>query len=215
MADTALTAFLPGIVPNIPGCPRNTFLSAIRDACIKFCDESWAIRETLAAFDVTSGTQEYTLASADTGRKVLGIVSYQYNGRNLDPKTQAELDVIDQGWRQADAGTPFYYYSPAPGILGLNREPDETITGGQQVVVAVGPTQTATVVDTRLYTEWKEAIERGAMMILKDIDGKSWSDTKSSVYYGKFFNQFVQRARAAAEKGNLRTSTTARMRAWT
>lgn len=210
---TDLTDFLPDVQPHVPGCPENLILDAIRGACIRFCVDTWIVRETLTAMDVTTGQDTYVL-TASSMKESVGIVHLSYDSRDMDIKTEEELDIIDQGWRTADPGSAFYAIMLNPDQFQLNRIPAADIVGGLIPRIATRPTDTATQVDTLLYNEWKEAIKQGAIEELKEIPNKGWSDVELSKAYGKKFNFQIQRGKARARMGHATKSTTAKMRSW-
>ena len=210
---TSLTEFLPDVTPSVPGCPRSLILDAIRNACIRFCEETWIIRETLTAIDVVAGTDVYTL-TASTNNLPVGLIHFSYNERDLTFKTEEELDIIDQGWRVADPGTPFFVTSPSPDTFRLNRVPSEAITDGMVPRIATKPTNETSSVDDLLYRDWRDGIRAGALQELKGIPDKGWSDDKAAMSNGQLFNFYIQRGKARAVMGHMRKSTTAKMRQW-
>jgi len=211
MAD--LTDFLPDVAPSVPGCPQALMLDAIRNACMRFCEDAWIIRETLAAIDVNIGVDEYTM-TASAGRKPVGIVNFLFDSRQIDIKTEEELDIIDSGWRTADPGVAFYASMLTPDTFKLNRVPAEAIVGGMIVRIATKPSNTATAVDDLLYRDWRDAIRYGALEELKEIPDKGWSDAAKATEFGRKFNFQIQRGKARAVMGHAKKSTTVKMRSW-
>ena len=208
-----LTAFLPQIQTHTPGCPEPVILEAIRNACIRFCTDTWLVRETLTPINVVVGTDEYAL-TASINNEAVGMVSFLHNKLELPKKTEEELDALDSGWRTADPGVATSVISLLPDLIQLNREPAEAITDGLIVKIATRPDDDATVVNDLLFNDWRKAIKYGALKDLFEIPGKGWSDMKQSLWYGKNFNYEIQKAKARATMGNLRGSTTAKNRAW-
>lgn len=210
---TALTDFLPDVQPAVPGCPHNLMLGAIRGACIRFCTDTWLIRETLAPIDVNVGFDTYTLASS-AGTVPVGVVHLTHDSRDMTVVTEEELDIIDNGWRQADPNVATYAIMLLPNQLQLNRVPAEQIINGLIPRVATCPTQTATEVADLLFSDWREAIKYGALEELKEIPDKGWSDAAQAKDYGQKFNFQIQRGKARAVMGHAKKSTTAKMRPW-
>ena len=209
----ALTEFLPQVQPHVPGCPEGVILEAIRNACIRFCTDTWLIRETLAPITVAVGADEYAL-TASTDNESIGIVSFLHDKRELDQKTEDELDIIDSGWRTADPGVASYVTMLLPDVAKLNREPAEEIVDGLIVRIATKPTDTADSVDDLLFNDWRKAIKYGAIEDLLEIPEKGWSNMKLSLWYGKRFNFEIQRGKARARMGFMSKSTTVKNRAW-
>lgn len=211
-----LEDFLPDIQPHLPGCPEGVTLNAIRNSCIRFCTDTWLIRENLAAIDVVINVDEYTMTAASQSDNVIvGMVNILYDEKPLARVTEEELDIADVGWRtNTTTGVPNMVTSPKPDIILLNRIPEESITGGMIVRVATKPTSTTSTVDDLLLDDWTEGIKYGALQELYEIPGKGWSDMKQALWYGKRFNFEIQRGKARIRMGNMTKSTVARNRAW-
>ena len=209
-----LEAFINHVGPHVPGCPEEIILDAIRDSCIRFCTDTWVVRETLQAFLADSDEDTYTLTPI-SGDAVVGIISFLYDEVELAKKTEEELDIIDSGWRTADAGTPTMVTSPdTAGSIRLNRKAEVGTTSEMRVRVATKPNPDDTEVQDVLLNEWFRAIKYGALEQLYEIPGKGWSDMKQSMWYGKRFNFEIQRGKARARMGHMTKSTAAKNMAW-
>jgi hypothetical protein len=209
-----LESFIIHVGPHLPGCPEEVILDAIRDSCIRFCTDTWVIRETLQAFLADSDEDTYTLTPL-SGDAVVGIVSFRFDEIELTKTTEEELDVLDFGWRSADAGNPTMVTSPdESGIVRLNRKAIVGTTSEMRVRVATKPQSDADEVQDALLNEWFRAVKYGALELLYEIPGKGWSDQKQSRWYGKRFNFEIQRGKARARMGHMTKSTVARSRAW-
>ena len=208
-----LTDFLPQIQPSISGCPESIALDAIRNACIRFCTDTWLVRESLFASDIVAGVRDYTI-SASAGNETIGVISFLYNEIELPKMTEEELDVLDSGWRTSDPGVATAITAPTPDRILLNRIPEETIINGMIARIATRPTDSATSVSDLLFNDWRKAIKYGALEELYEIPKKGWSDMKQSLWYGKKFNFEIQRGKARARMGNMTKSTVAKSRAW-
>ncbi|HFD86855.1 MAG TPA: hypothetical protein ENJ35_04170 [Gammaproteobacteria bacterium] len=213
MADVTLETFLPYIMPSVPGCPEELVKSSILDACIRFCMDSWIIREDIEAGDITAGVDDYLILPSQY-REMISLVSFLYDGLELGKKTEEELDIIDSGWRTADPGVATYITMTEPDRVKLNRIPAITTVGGLIPRIATKPTADAPMVDDRLFRHWKKAIKYGALENLMEIPGKKWSDMNMAKWYGERFNFQIQRAKARATMSYFKKSTTAVMRAW-
>lgn len=209
----ALTEFLTQVLPHVPGCPETTAVNAIRNACIRFCTDTWLVRETLAAQNVTAAQDEYPIVASAENESV-GLVSFLHDKLELPKKTEEELDVVDSGWRTADPGVATAVLCPTPELVKLNRVPLESISGGMIMRIAIRPTDAAENVNDILLNDWLKAIKYGALEELHEIPGKGWSDMKQSIWYGKRFNFEIQSGKARARMGNMNKSTVAQARAW-
>jgi len=213
MADVALTVFIPQVQPFVPGCPREAQLEAILNACIKFCEESWIVREDIPAGNILSGTDDYTI-SPQSGREVVSVISFLYKGSELSRVTEEWLDEHDYGWRTADPGVPKAIIQLEPGRVRLNRVPDENVVDGLVPRVITKPTEDATTVEERLFNDWKKAIRYGALEELLSYGGKKWTDVKLADRNGRLFSNEIQKAKARANMSYFRRSTTVAMRPW-
>lgn len=210
----SLEDFTKDIRPHVPGCPEDVILNAIRKSCIRFCTDTWVIRETLQTFNADSDEDTYALTTI-SGDAVVGVISFLYDDLELAKKTEEELDIEDYGWRTADAGTPTMVTSPDnASSVRLNRRSEVGTTSEMKVRVATKPQPNAEEVQDALLNDWSVAIKYGALEQLYEIPEKGWSDMKQSVWYGKRFNFEVQRGKARAKMGHMNKSTTVKARAW-
>jgi hypothetical protein len=213
MGTVTLEEFLPQIRSNVPGCPDDVMKASVLDACIRFCNDSWIIREDIEPGNVTAGVDDYLIIPSQYSRMV-SLISLMYNGVELPKVTEEELDYLDPGWRNGMTGTATYVIMTAPDRLKLNRIPEETIVQGFVPRIVTRPSHDAPFVNDRLYTDWKKAIKYGALSDLLEIPGKKWSDIKLSQHYGERFSFETQRAKDRAQTGWLRKSTVAKPRSW-
>jgi len=206
--------YLTEVRQDVPGCPENTMIQAVRNACIELCEKSLIWRENLAVTDVVQGTDKYQLVSADTEAAIHYPIHVAYNETALSPKTEEELDILDYAWRTADENVPTFYLMEAAGLLWLNRKPNASILGGLVVRVSIKPAADSTGAEDFIYNDWHEAIAHGAKRRLMEVAGKKWSNQKQSLYHGAKFNFYINQALAKATKGNVKTSTTVQIPAW-
>jgi len=208
---TALSAFLPYVIPWAPGAPRPTVQAKVLDAITELCEESLLLRETLTAFDLTINIDTYTL-TPPAGSDVIMATSVMVNDKPIWPASEDELDTIDVYWRKGIVGLPNRWFQPSPTTLRFNRIPDRTLTGGVLVEVATKPTLASTTVDDELYTEWREHVANGALWRLLSMRGVEWEDQKIAQEKGIFWNSAIARAKARARMGKTRAPTFAKMR---
>ena len=209
---TTLETFVPDVKVHVGACPEATIINALRNSCIRFCTDTWIIRENLTG-DIAISTDDYTII-ASVDNECLGVIDFLYNKKKLPHTTEEELDLLDAGWRTADPGTPTSVTAPEPDRVKLNRIPEATVIDGLKVTFAVRPTDAALSVNDKLFNDWRDTIKYGALQELMEIPGKSWSDMKQSVWYGTRFNFGIQKGKARATMGNMKKSTSAVMRSW-
>lgn len=209
-----IESFIPKVQPSVPGCPRALIIDHLRDAMIRFCEESTIWRETLPAIDIVLDEDEHTLVPTNDTWTVTTVVNAMYNDVPIDQKTEEELDHIDYKWRTGISGTPFFYTLLAPNQFKLNRVPEASITGGLVVRVALKPLPTATTVSDTLFNDWRQQIAEGAKASLKAMSGKGWSDPAGAVTCAHNFTFGYTEARIRAQHGFGRKAISAKMRKW-
>lgn len=207
-------AYLTEVRPDVPGCPENTMINAVRNAAIELCEKSRIWRETLAPIDVVQGEDQYQLTSANTQALVNDPVHVAYDGRPLSGKTEEELDRIDRSWRTADENPPQCYLLGSGAVLWLNRKPDLAITGGLVVRVSLKPAPGSDGADDFIYNDWHEAIAHGAKRRLMEIPEKKWTNLALARFHGQKFTYFINQALAKADKGNLRQASYVQIPQW-
>lgn len=209
---TALSSFLPYIVPYAPGVPRTVAQAKLLDAAIEFCERTLYMRQTLAAVDLVLDVDSYTLAPP-ADHDVVMATSLIVNGNPIGPAAEERLDSIDAYWRTGISGTPSAWYQPTPTTIKFNRIPDATVTGGLLVEIAVKPTRDATTVDDELYTDWVERLAAGALWRLLSMRGVEWADENlSHNLYGPKWNAVITEGKARAAMGKTRAPTYAKLR---
>lgn len=209
---TPLSSFLPYIVPYAPGVPRTVAQSKLLDAAIELCERSLYLRQTLSAFDLVLNTDSYVLAPP-TDHDVVMATSVIVNGNPIGPAAEERIDSIDAYWRTGISGMPSMWYQPSPTTIKFNRLPDETVTAGILVEIAVKPTRTATTVDDELYTDWVERLANGALWRLLSMRGVEWADENlAHGLYGPKWNAAISQAKARAAMGKTRAATYAKLR---
>ena len=215
MATVAYTDYLPNVRLQATGAPDSVMVDAIRDAVIRFCEDSLIWRIKNDPIDVTTVTDTYSvLPASPTGIRVVAPVQLSYNKLEIPPHTEEELDTLDSGWRTADPGVPTSYLIETVNFIRFNRVPLDAVTDGLRTRVAVKPTQAATGADELIYEDWRAAIEAGAVSVLAGQKDKPWADAGKAESEGALFNFYIQRAKARAVMGHAVKSTTVQMRPW-
>lgn len=167
----AWDAFLPRVMPDVPGCPSFTVEEAIRQAAIDFFHESgaWLAAGTAVLASTAAGQAGYAVTVPDnTGIARLRAVwvgseevEVLLPGEELDiaPGERAEQ------WRVGLTSPTTIQLSPAP------------LQGGQQITAAVAyePTEAAEGIDDVLFARWRTAIEAKAKTLLLAQPGEEWT----------------------------------------
>lgn len=213
MGDVNLSIFMPEVRVYVPGCPNDLIKNAVRDACIRFCRDSWIVREDIEPGDVLVDVDDYKIIPGQY-RQMISLVSILYDNEELPKMSEEELDQRDPGWRTSDPGRPTAVSMTQPDRIRLNRKPEETIVDGFIPRIVTKPTRDAPYVNDRLYYDWKEEIQQGALTALLAIPEKKWTNIKLSTWNGKQFNAGIQTAKDRATMSYFKKSTAAQPRAW-
>ncbi len=207
MDKVSWESFLPEVLPQVPGCPEVTVITAIRSAAIDFCSKTrvWQVDLdtpiTLEAnrdtYDIDPPDIEYEIVSIPLrGVSYLGV---ELNG----PTTAADLTRDNPGWRNTTATQPVtFIYNDPDKTIRVVPKPTAEVLNALTVRVALKPTRTSENADEYLFNEWLEAIGFGALERLFRIPGKSWSDAELARDYGNKFKKAIGDARARLWKGH-------------
>lgn len=208
MATVAFTAFLPEILPQLPGCSDVLATNAVRNACVDFCAGSLLWNETLDAEDVTDSSFPYDLL-APSGAKVAAVMSLSINGTAIYPVGLDSLEPI-QGWADSTSSIPQCYCQLTPGQMILYPRLEGTAV--MIMRLAYAPTRESTTVDSYVYQEYLEEIAAGALSKLMKIPGQPWSNPELGVYYGDLFEKSITDAATRVNKSFSRAQVSIAMR---
>ena len=197
MATIAFSAFLPEVMPSVPGCTDILALNAVRNACIDFCSSTMYWQETQDPLTLTAADLPYTIDTPN-GANALQPLSIMWNGLPLFPKSLDWLDANVYDWRNRPSDTPRWYYQPDPNTLVIVPAPvtSATIT----IRIAYTPTRDSTSVVATTHQYYLEQIAAGALAKLVSIPGKPWSAPGAAGAYKKLFDVGVTAATIEANK---------------
>lgn len=203
MATVPYTQWQPFIQVYVPDCPMALIVEAVRQACIEFCQESRYWRKELDGFYTVATDAEYEL-TPPTDSTIADILLIKVNKEPLEPKTQDDLEVIYNEWREQN-GKPKYFFMRDKINMVLVPIPDAAYP--VRLLVSLKPTQTAQGVDELVFEEHKEAIKFGALAYLMMMPSVAWSDANAALFYQNMFVEKSNIAKGKAEQGfNLRKS---------
>lgn len=194
-------SFLPDILPHVSGCPNIIAQHALRNAVIRFCEESLIWRESLPAMAVVNGQSEYPLSTPE-GTRIVRVLAVTYDGAPLAAVSGDALDSESPDWRTN--GTDRGYIAEDPELLRLTFAPGTDIAAGLVVRVALKPTRAATEYPDTLYEEWAPAIAAGALAALMLQVNTAWTNPAAAAVYAGAFQDGVTRATRRAHTGFAR-----------
>ncbi len=197
---TQLSAFMPLVLPYVPGCAEIAAEAMVRQAAIEFCTRSLAHQRTLDAVATDAGSAEVDF---DIGKDVVvaKLLACWLNRRPLGLAAPAWLDGRDLPL----AGMPkAAYVTDGTRKLFLDAIPG----AGQQLVarVALRPSMVATTLDDALFERYSLAISHRAIALLAAQPDKSYSNPQVAMTAQGEFDQALTRARVAVFKGHSRAA---------
>lgn len=201
---TALTGFYDYVLPDLPSVGKELALQKIREACIDFCEKSLVYTYEVPAINVVGLTHTYTL-TPEANTRVFDILEVWYNGDQLTPATDAELDGLFSDWRTTGTGVPDYYSSVVDrASLRLIKTPSDSLTAGLVVKIAEAPLSTATAVPDWLFERYRAAITHGAKAAMYAMKKKPWTDDGLAKHHTSLFELECGRANISKAKQHTR-----------
>lgn len=202
MANVTYDAFLDKILPYARNCPDPVIEGAVRDTVIEICEKTGIWQAELDPISAIAGQYEYDL-EPPAGTVVHEIVSIiNSNGELLTPVTSGMLDMRYPDWRNTP-GRTLYYINKDSALLWLAPAPSTAQQNAFLVTVTLKPTVTSSSADSRIMTDFRDAIVNGAISRITQMPDRDWSNFKTSaVMLAKFEAQLIEiekRARQANE----------------
>lgn len=195
-------AFLPEILPMVPGCPDSLIESSVRSAAIEFCQRSEAYQIDLDPVTTVDRIYEYDLDSP-RGTSVQKILWATHQGRDLEPVTTTLLEQRLPRWREkGQEGVPKFFVQQSSKTFHLAPVPATKVVNGTIVRAVLKPTFESTACDDDVMTDYRDTIINGALFRLLRMPNKEWSDLTSAAVYGQLFNQGVEEAERRARKAD-------------
>jgi hypothetical protein len=194
-----LTDWIPNVQKQISSIAIPNVQDSVRNACRKFCEETWIWKNTLALIDILADTAEYTLTIPTALHAELEAVPrdgvrYKTNGAdettfyNLICTSEDDLDSMYPGWRYETHPTPSrFYVDNIDKHLHLYPKPEDASTDGLEVSVILTPDRTTLTVPDFLYDDYELIIEAGALEDLMSRKNTPYYDLQEAGRYGNIF----------------------------
>jgi len=220
MATKALTLWWEEVAPDVAGVNMPAVVSAVRNACIKFCAETFLWTADLTRINVEANTQSYTL-TAPSDSVIIGVddVKYKQNGADddqfvtLDPISETQKNLHDTGsWKYRTSPTPSGYFVDKDKNLLLYRIPTVASTSGLLVKVNLKPDRACTTVDEFLYNDHFETIGHGAKADLFLRRAMPWFDGNLALVHRALFTNAINNAKPLKTTGYTKRPMRVRMR---
>lgn len=194
------SAWLPDLLPHVPGCPTVVAEHELRRAAQAFFQQTRAWQVILPAVAVAANQAEVDVTPTDTTLDLVRVQAAAYDGKPLGKQTAEDLDAeFSDDWT-AHTGTPGDYIQLTPNVLRLYPVPTVAATTGVKVRAAVAPSHTSTGLPDDLADRFWDEMHAGAKARLMLYPGKPWTNTELAAVYGQAFTNMVATATAAAAR---------------
>lgn len=198
----ALSAFLPRLVPLVPGCPDLLATRAVLDAAIWFCEESLWLRQVQPATTCTANVSTYT-APTSTDQSVARVLNVWVNGQLIAPIALNDAQYLPVVNKSTPQG---YYTSHSDGVWSVVLYPTPDYAYTLQMEVALRPTRTSTTLQNDLFELWLEPIVRKAAAIVCGHADMPCSDPGKATEYEMQARALMNKARTEGTIGRVRAS---------
>lgn len=186
--------WFPDMLAHLPGCPTFTVEHELRNAAIRFFEESRAWSAVMDPIRVAGGEADVELDSDDPRQiDLVRIEAAWCDGRKLNVRSVDEMEASTrENWTER-AGTPHSLIQLMSGVMLLYPTPSEAVTVTLRATLR--PAMTATEIpDTMM--KYRDAIRQGAMGRLQMYPGQPWSAPDMAMVNAAAF-------RAAIDKANI------------
>ena len=173
---SAISAFLPFIIPFVHDCPNIAGEIAARFAVIEFCEKTDWMQYEVDPITIQAGVYSYEIESPqDTLALRVKSATVLNQDMPLIAKTQDQLTALYGDWR-AEVGTPIYITQITRDELRLVPSPDTRVAQGLRLLISTRPTNDAPDIEDAIFNYWAETIGYGARARLKEMAGQPYYD---------------------------------------
>ena len=185
--------------PQVPGCPEEVAIDALRVAAEHLCRESHLWQKQLSPASIYKGIGDYQLPTPAYTR-VVSPLRVDVSGHKLEHRHTGELDAWDEDWRERVGPEPHYWTMNSPDEVVIVPKPEADKPDALVARVSLEPAEN----DLDLpdwFHQYTNCLKEGALAELKEIPGKPWSDPKMMQLHQRRFHREVARARYDASRG--------------
>jgi hypothetical protein len=208
--------FFPDVLPDVPGCPADVALRAIRHTVIEFCEKSLINQVTQDPITLRANITDYDL-DAPTGYRVHKVMKAWFKGVEMQPVAPDDITVPDPYSQTITGYTP----SKSPPNSYTQKEfdtvtflpiPDQVYANAITMRVALVPLRDSTKFDDFLYEQWGEYIACGARARLMLTPAKPYTNQEAAAVNQNRYLMAINDARQRAVRGNVRSDLMVQMR---
>ena len=205
-----LESFLPEILPDVPGCPSDMAIRALRNTIVEFCEKSLIHQDTMDAITVLQNVTDYDLEPPKNYR-IQKIMKMWYLGQELEALAPDDLGLPDAyrtniAGYTASKGPPAGFTQKDVDTFTILPIPDQKYTSSLTMRVALVPLRTMTEVADFLFEIWGETIGFGTKARLMLTPGKPYSNNEAANFNQVRYMTGLNDARQRASRGNVRSS---------
>ena len=209
-------ALFPDVLPEVPGCPSDVALRAIRHTVIEFCEKSLINQVTQDPITLRANLADYDL-DAPTGFRVQKVMRAWFGGQELEPVAPDDIvgpDIYNPkiGNYTASTAPPKAYTQKDFSSVSFLPIPNQTYPNSITMRVALVPLRDSTQFDDFLYEQWGEYIACGAKARLMLNPGKPYSNPDSAAVNQARYTTALNDARQRAIRGNVRSDLSVKLR---
>lgn len=209
MAIIALTTWFNDVLPDVPGCLEAVALDAILDAAIVFCARTKVHKVDLDPIMLLANTPStpFVAPASAPQTRVVEIREATYGTTSLMFKDPDWLRVhYDPIWR-TKTGTPQFITQDDEESFRVVPYLTVNSTVALNLFVSLKPTATATDIEARLWREYREVIQAGALARLMLSPKKPYSNATLGAIHNDAFENAIARITHKAFKGHVRSRT--------
>lgn len=196
--------FLSYVMPELPGCSVPLVMSHASQILLDFCQETRCWVEMLDPIKLIAGQHTCEL-EVPTNTRVTFVMGAHVNGRQIYPRTKAEMNRHHPGWMAHAGSAPSHFIALPNKDLRLYPTPN-TSGADLTVEVALVPVpQAASVLSATLPDEVMSdhllAISCGVKARLMAMANQTWSAPAQAAYYGEMYGQAINDAKVDQLQG--------------
>jgi hypothetical protein len=212
------SAFYDHLMPQLPGCTTALVDLELREAAREFCEVTacWRVDLTIGT---TADEPTYDVSEPEQNSEVVRIVRVTLLGALLwdaawrEPRRHRLDTSSDEVPKYSRAAPPFSMNADNTELTLIDDEvPASTDADGLELVVAIKPSITSTVLPRMLRDQHLQAMRTGTLARLMRMGKKPWTDRELSAFYEGEFVRLKSLAAHNAQQGNagarLRTGKT-------
>jgi len=205
----SFSAFLPRILPYLPGCSEPLVNQALLNAAIEFCEATNVLRQNLDTFDTVVGEVQYDLYPPTSQHTISRVMSVSVNGVDLAP---GMAEVIRNDLPTQNAMPRGFYTDRTDSLFTLRLSPPPDKVYPVVVNVALRPTITATQLEDDLFNIWIDPLVNGAIARCMMIPDQPFTNYGMAQQLMKTAESQITNSRIEGNYGLIRGSMRVRSR---